>query len=149
MGQAGLLTCLVLVWLNLNICTFRSFLFLLPTFVHTNLTRRIDPRYPQTPISKNWLSCWLVRYRYFQPFSLIVWFCQRDIWKTENPIKTKNTVTQFGAGWSDSQAEISVLDPFREGNGITKNSSFWVLGGVWETPGVPDGTWRENVPKTL
>ena len=26
----------------------------------------------------------------------------------------KRCVAQFGAGWSDSQAEISVLGPFRE-----------------------------------
>ena len=37
--------------LKLNIYYSREFIFIFPKFVHTNLTRRIDPRYPELQIS--------------------------------------------------------------------------------------------------
>ena len=62
-------------------------------------------------------------------------------------MKTNIILTHCGAGWSNYQAEISVLDPFREGNRFYEGERQKVVFRVdktllWNTPPDPVGSSR-------
>ena len=118
-------------WLNFNVFSFPSFNNCLPSFVHTNLTRRIHPRYPETPISKTRFSLFPIFYRYVQLCLPIFRFVQRQIWKTENPRKGPEPVprAQVGQGpkWakgpSGPRAQVGPLAQVGQGPKWAKGPS--------------------------